>query len=829
MRPVGQVAALEGGFKLVAVSSSNRISAVRSWWIGAKTHATWSQRRDLIAVTIISLFTIVGAWPLVAGHTVLGQDSLTFHFTAYAYLGERLSDFSIPVWNPYWFGGAPFAADPESGWTYLPAMILFSLLNVPLAIDTFLLLHLLIAGLGAYTLARILGMGVGAATVAAAAYEFTGVMYNRLPCCPAYYQVAAWVPVMLIGAELALRSETWRRRLGWWALAGFSLSQIFSVWLGQGAVYACLLLAAYLCYRTLLDPADSVSTLSQRTVNLLLHGGSILALGLGLGAAALLPRLEFHARSNLADGYVGNLSWAANLGGWDLETASTALLSGSLYDVGGVTAALAFMGLLIAGRHYAAPFFGILSVAILALSTNTVTRWSEAFPVFGDLHPHYPERITMIGAIGPAMLAGAAIAAAPRRRRTVVSAAAASSLVLLWLLMRKQLEIEKIDLVRMVATVAAIIAVVALLRFAPLRPAVIALVLVLLFGDLFFAAKWFRLDAPYGGYQTIAIEEYASANGAARFLQSRTGDEQGRFYGYDPDLRLGPEERPLYYRYHWGDPEAHAIMANNRGTLLGIEDVQGYNPLQLQRYVDFIDAINGAPQDYHGANVLQSGIDSPLLELLGARYVVIPAEPDASRADLTWLREQFPEVYRDDEVAILENRDALPRAWLVHDAHEVEPDQALEPLQDGSVNARETAVVEESPPPLAPALAGSAEYVTILDESPEGLRIRVRANAPALLIVSVNNYPSWHATVDGQSAKIYAANHIQSAIAIPPGDHVVELGHRSRSLQIGLAITSLTAGGIGGTILISSLLVAVRGRMPIPARRRRLTSALPAD
>src|SRR5829696_2649701 len=341
------------GDHLVAESFMSRIAAVRSWSL-ARERAASSRLRDLIGVAVVFVLTAVGVWPLLAGQTVLGQDSLTFHFTAYSYLGERLRDFSIPVWNPYWFGGAPFAADPESGWMYLPAMLLFSLFSIPAAIESFMLLHLVLAGLGAYVLARVLGMGAGAATVAAVAYEFTGLIYNRLPCCPAYYQVATWIPFILIGSEMALRSTAWRRRLGWWALAGFSLSQIFAVWLGQGAIYAIMLLAGFLCYRTALDPAGSF--------------GSVVA--------GLLPRLEFHARSNLADGYVGNLSWAARVGGWDLESGSLALLSGSLYDIGGVAAALAILGLLIAGRRFAAPFFGLLSVAVLGFSSNTVTRWS---------------------------------------------------------------------------------------------------------------------------------------------------------------------------------------------------------------------------------------------------------------------------------------------------------------------------------------------------------------------------------------------------------------------------------------------------------------------
>jgi hypothetical protein len=47
------------------------------------------------------------------------------------------------------------------------------------------------------------------------------------------------------------------------------------------------------------------------------------------------------------------------------------------------------------------------------------------------------------------------------------------------------------------------------------------------------------------------------------------------------------------------------------------------------------------------------------------------------------------------------------------------------------------------------------------------------------------------------------------------------LGHRSRTLQAGIVITSMTAGGIIWVLAIGSILSAVRKSSPARVRRRR--------
>ncbi|MDP9331171.1 MAG: hypothetical protein M3P11_11105 [Actinomycetota bacterium] len=61
-------------------------------------------------------------------------DLLPQWLPTFSFLGRSLASGHIPVWNPFSMGGVPFAADPQSGWTYLPAMVLFTMFPGDVAI-----------------------------------------------------------------------------------------------------------------------------------------------------------------------------------------------------------------------------------------------------------------------------------------------------------------------------------------------------------------------------------------------------------------------------------------------------------------------------------------------------------------------------------------------------------------------------------------------------------------------------------------------------------------------------------------------------------------------
>jgi hypothetical protein len=199
-------------------------------------------------------------WDLLRDGTIVGMDTGAAFYPWFWFLGERLRSGHLPLWNPHQFSGTPFAADSESGWTYLAAMLLFTVLPLDAAANAYLLGHILLAGLAVYALGRTLHMRPGGALLAAVAYSHSGFFFGHNLCCFAYAGVASWLPVSLLGVEHATRRGTWRARVVGWAVTGLALSQILAIWLGQGAYYSLLLVGAYVAYRTLSRPARTCNS-----------------------------------------------------------------------------------------------------------------------------------------------------------------------------------------------------------------------------------------------------------------------------------------------------------------------------------------------------------------------------------------------------------------------------------------------------------------------------------------------------------------------------------------------------------------------------------------
>ncbi len=771
---------------------------------------------DALGVLAFLVYTVVATRHLLLGGTMVGIDSALQFYPRFFLLGERLRSADVPGWNPHQFAGTPFTADPESGWMYLPAMLLFTVLPMATAATVFIFAHFVLASLATYALSRVLGMTVPGALVAATAHGFSGFFYYRSPCCTAHVQVAAWLPLTLLSVELALRSRTWLSRVCWWAATGLAISQILAAWLGQGAYYALVTLGSYLAYRTLLDPLGTAPRFRDRFLMLVLHGAAVLLFGFGLAAASVLPQLEFNALSNLAGGYTGE---EAVIGGWELKRELAERLLGQTgWYAGGATVALAFVAPLVARRRFATPYFAVLVVGSLVVAGKQTTllhaMMYRLLPRFEDLHRHWPDRVLLVFYLGAAMLAGSTVSSlgSSRRRPTFAVFAALLPAVAMLLLQTHAVMVPSTT-VYAVILAGLLAAAYAMLPGRLVGGSVLAALAVVVFVDL--VATGHRIVArDQGHFFKLDLESHYAAGGAASFLQSAQQPQPVRYFGYDPRLLEEGPWPPAPYRYHFAEPRTTALLVNNRATVVGIQDIQGYNPLQLASYVEYLIALNGKPQEYHEANVLESGLGSPLLNLLNVGYVVVPAEVPPARPDLQRLLGRHPVVYRDDQVTVLENRDALPRAWIVHAAEQVERGEILKRLVTGGVDPRQTALLTEAPPPLDQPRNATADSAVVMGYSGDRIEVRTRTEAAGLLMLSEVYYPAWKAYVDGKQTRVYQADHLLRAVPVPPGEHTVELRFESLALRVGMLISL-------ATYAIVLLLATLAGVRRYRARRSR--------
>ncbi len=750
---------------------------------------------DVAAVAAVLLLTAIGAWGLVVGGTIVGMDAATQFYPWYSFLGESLRSFEIPGWNPHQFSGTPFAADPLSGWSYLPAMVFFALLPLPAAAKAYLVFHLLLAGLSVYALARALGISAAGALFSAVSYEFGSFLYAENTCCFAYASVMAWLPLALLGAEMAIRRPRPLDSAPWWGLSGLALSQTLASWLGQGSYYALLALGGYVAYRTLVSPPAHLRGARGRLLGAALHGGSVLLFGFGLAAAGLLPRLEYNALSNLAGGYlVEEGSGAVEIGGWEEEDWGL-LLEPGLWYAGGATVALALLAVPLARGRFGVPYFAGLSLSALVLSGQGPTPLHSALyllPRFDQLHPHSPERVIMLLYLGLALLAGAALSRLGEtdgNRRSLLLLPAALAVALM----------GSLTPVALAALVLAGVLLVAYdARLPSRRGPLLALLVAVVFVDLLSSGRaaissqgdvegWVGIN---GITRKMDLADYYRPSGALRFLMSR---EEGpfRFFGFG--LRT-PEGRTISSPTRFAHPETQALGVGNRAMTVGLQSLQGYGAIHVARYDEYVAAMNGGnTQDYHHADVLREGPESPLLDLLGARYVVVPTEPlPEDREYLRELEREFPAVYEDGRTKVLENRGALPRAWIVHRARRVDGDDALKLLESDAVHPLETVLLEAEPPKLDQSASPSDERASVVAYDADRMEITATADGAGLLVLGEVYYPAWRAYVDGEPAPIYRANGLFRAVALPAGEHTVELRYESRTLRVGTAVSLVT-------------------------------------
>src|SRR6266540_7324764 len=116
----------------------------------------WPALRPFVGPAAIVIAVVVVLHQLLFGSTIATHiDLLSFWLPQYCFLGKALAAGHIPAWNPHVMIGIPFAADPQSGWMNLPAMLLFASAPCGTALRLYLFAQPVIAGTGLSSSLRI--------------------------------------------------------------------------------------------------------------------------------------------------------------------------------------------------------------------------------------------------------------------------------------------------------------------------------------------------------------------------------------------------------------------------------------------------------------------------------------------------------------------------------------------------------------------------------------------------------------------------------------------------------------------------------------------------
>lgn len=161
--------------------------------------------RASVLVAPLAILVILGS--VLVGHDRLGfRDVSHFYTPLYDYVAQRQADNWVPLWNPLDHTGIPLAGETTIAVFYPVRWLLYAMpMSADLAIGWYVALHLCLATLTTWIAARWSGLSPIAASIAAAAYAFSGsvlFLYSN----PPFLVGAAWLPLVLGCAPQPSRS-----------------------------------------------------------------------------------------------------------------------------------------------------------------------------------------------------------------------------------------------------------------------------------------------------------------------------------------------------------------------------------------------------------------------------------------------------------------------------------------------------------------------------------------------------------------------------------------------------------------------------------------------
>jgi hypothetical protein len=229
-------------------------------------------------------------------------------------------------------------------------------------------------------------------------------------------------------------------------------------------------------------------------------------------------------------------------------------------------------------------------------------------------------------------------------------------------------------------------------------------------------------------------------------------------------------------------------MGANIEMYLGYQTVNGYNPLFLSRYYEFINHYRfykkPVPQGWivFFYDTFENGV---LMDLLNVKYEI-------SHTTKTFaLRES-----------------CLPRAFIVPQSKIMDGKSILETMVGKDFDPTVTLLLEDESPGAYPATTPPVEMrsiARILDYRPDEITIETDSTHPGYLFLSEVFYPGWKAFVNEEPKRVLRGNYLFRVVEIPAGANKVVLVFEPLSIKLGLGITILTVLALIGASMSSVL------------------------
>jgi len=737
-------------------------------------------------------YSFLGYAPAGVPHKAQGIDVVRQFFPWKHFSVEMLKRGEIPLWNPHYFSGNPHLANFQTGIFY-PFNFIFFLFPFNLSWTIFIILQPFLACLFTYLFLREIKVSRVGAVLASLAFTF-GLYFTVWIEYGNIGHSILWLPLVLFLIEKIVKKLEWK-----WTFF-LVLALTFSILAGyiQATIYLFAVVLVYSLFRSRLGVV-----LVSEVIALLLSSIQLLpTLEIFLQSARQayppekIPELLlpwFYPVTVFVSDFFGN---PASRNYWYPGT----YIERVSY-IGVLPLFFAFLAIFWRRKEKIVTFFTVLATVALIFSLNLPPIrffYGLKIPIISTT---VYTRLLSIFSFSMAILAAFGVDWCLKNKQTKKILAGGivfvGVYVCLWLftlltpLIFPQaqwipyLKISQRNLILPTAfAFSGAVIVLASFLLNKKHFLFLGIILITIF-DLFF---YFQKITPFSPKEFV----YPRTE-IMKYLQDNAGIN--RFWGYG----IG-------------------YIDSNFSTFTGTYSIDGWDALFIRRYGELISASdNGKIKETipradvaltrgFGKEALRENpYRQRLLDLLGVKYVLQKDEglteiwqPDYQ----TFPSEIYELIWQKGKWQVYENKDALPRIFLVGD-YQIEKDrQKIADLIFNPDFALEKKLILE-------------EEITdnfVLDEHAVGqvenlryeankVEFKINSSGNGLLFISDNYFPGWEATIDpstssGQAeTKIYRADYAFRAIPVPKGEHKIIFSYKPQSFKLGAIISLITTAG----------------------------------
>lgn len=738
----------------------------------------------LLAGAVLLALDFLRAWEAGNGSTYLAFDTYQYIYRNMLYAVRATAAGGRGLfWNSLQHCGQPFFSVASTATLYPPHW-LFLWLDADLALRAVIVLHLVIAAVGAFALCRELGASPVAAAAGAVVFELGNATLNVTSWMTIVAAPFVWMPVVMLYCERILRAPS--------LAAAICLGLTLAIALLAGFPQTILFTGQLIALRAVWEIVSRRVKRPLLVLSLLAVG---LLLALLLDAVQLLPAIE------TAQGGLRGATLPMDDMAPDRYTLKASQFWKILASRGQINSPLILIPVMIAGASVIARrtrrialFYAVVGLVYFALS------FGEATPVFEVYRRlplaslfRAPARFLWVTGFCLAVLTSFGVDALARRapggsgRPTAFAAvaAAAATFAFLWFVSSPGL----LALEWMLA-----VTVIGAGMLAALVPGTGRWAALLLTAALCVNLAWFRTpggpqDDLLGPVRSIMLPNLLPDGDVLR-AEARTFAALRE--------RVTPQDR-LYLVYRSQSPS----FAAKTGALFDLPAVLDYDPQPSRRVAEYevmmrLGRAMTALDEYYivFGGTLPASFRRRLLDLAAGRYLV--AEPKSESA-LAVLEPPPRRIRVEGGLSVYENPLALPRAFYVPRL-EVVGDAAtlLRRLAEGDDDLGRVAMVEEVPSSGFTGVAGNeaAGEVEFVRNDPEHLVLRVRAPERGFVHLADQYAEGWRATVDGEDVPIVRANYLFRAVEVPAGESTIEMRYTAPGLYRGVAVSLATVAAL---------------------------------